>query len=261
MPQIPIESLKSVVPIGEFVRKVDDTNALTELVGTGVLISYQGFGFVVTARHVIESLHDPSMLLNTKDGKRGYSSTIEIQARFKQVSGLDVKWMMPSNPDIDLAVFPFGAIPSAHDQIWMSPRVWADFDEMVEGDMVYFVGYPIQFFTKEHYRPVVRQGCVALKTEDQVYLIDGNVSAGNSGSAVFSRPSNKPTKFLGIVTAYYTTPAKSNDSKIKVMENAGLGRVFSITHIKELLNSRPVQEYITEISAKGWSAIGSKRKK
>ncbi len=262
MPQIPIESLKCVVPIGEFVKQVENTNdAIIELAGTGILLSYKGFGFVLTAKHVIQALRNPTVLVNRKDGGRGYESTSDLQRRFKEVSGLDINWIIPSDPEIDLAVLPFGLIGSKYDHVWVTPSVWADFDDMAEGDMIYFVGYPIAFFTQQHYRPVVRQGCVALKTEDHVYLIDGNVSAGNSGSSVFSRPSNKPTKFLGIVTEHLITSAHTTHPQIKAMENAGLGRVFSITHIKELINSKPVQEYLTEIKAKGWSAIGSGRKK
>ncbi len=99
--------------------------------------------------------------------------------------------------------------------------------QLIEGDDVFFIGFPLGVRTTENSYPLLRSGAIALKPTDDflvtassdtlgknIYLLDAYSTGGSSGSPVFlkpgvSRPFFRPnaidvseTKFIGIVSGH-----------------------------------------------------------
>lgn len=109
-----------------------------------------------------------------------------------------------------------------------------------EGTEVYSIGYPLRLGGEEYKNfPVVRKGMIAQRMpESKIFLMDGFVSQGGSGSPAISLTAETP-KLLGIVEGAYP---ESYPVKADSMFNSGLSVVISAPVIKE---------YVYELIDKG----------
>ncbi len=128
--------------------------------------------------------------------------------------------------------------------------LFAKSDELIEGDDVFILGFPMGIRTTAKSFPLLRTGVLSLKpTEDflllpngaiigrNVYLLDANILGGNSGSPVFLKPGmTRPfinpgelgkitqPKLIGIVSAYINDllPLVRTNSSIYAEGNSGI---------------------------------------
>jgi len=144
------------------------------------------------------------------------------------------------------------------------PReLFATADDVIEGDEVFILGFPMGIRTTVKSFPILRAGVLSLKpTEDflllpngkvighQIYLIDANILGGNSGSPVFlkpviNRPFMKPNaigktqpKLIGIVSAYIIDllPIVLVQTGVYAKGNSGITIVHRSEEILKVVN-------------------------
>ena len=116
-------------------------------------------------------------------------------------------------------------------------ELFGDKTHLVAGRGVLIPGYPLGLgvaYDKNH--PVFRIGIIAQFTGGHSFLIDGNVSHGNSGSPVFCLQTRR---IVGVISSYkpdYIPLFNENGyPAVKLPYNSGLARAISIDIIGEIL--------------------------
>ena len=174
-----------------------------DCIGTGFLLSYDGFGYLITARHLAERVGgDPFLLrLNKRDGT----------SENAHVDGAE--WAFHPHSDVDIAVVPFN-IPAAspYDLLYLPYELVLDADGLARrpigiGDLTYTIGLFKLLHGKRQNLPVLHFGVISLMPQDfetipiknwrdngpdilqvQGYLVEAQSLRGLSGSPVFVRP-------------------------------------------------------------------------
>lgn len=262
---LPPEWSKAILPIAIRV----DTDKYTP-VGTSFLISFGGFNCLITAKHVVFDKHAQRrtglfMLNNLLDGGIVHKS---FDALFDQ----GVKWVPHPEKDIAATICPMRE--ERDDFRRFAEDLFEDFDNIREGDDIFFLGFPLRLVTPNRITPMVRGGMVALKRDDDTFLIDANVFPGNSGSPIFFKPSPfqmgpkglslgkiRGSKLLGVITSYISyrdvaVSPQTGRERIAFEENSGLADVLSTRFIREILNSQDFQNMIQNARAR----IGKKER-
>lgn len=247
MPWFPAELKKTILMIGEESGKHEVTPK-----GSATLIQYKNALYVVTARHLINELRDPVMIFNNKEGKPIGRVTSELTEK------MGSKWINHPNPHIDISVIKFD-VYSNDDLKSIGEEYLCDFQKVSDGEDIFFMGFPLSLSSRQKITPVVRQGCIALKFDEETkinevtypeksIIIDGQVSGGNSGSPIFRKPSFVdmetrtigtfvPPVFIGIVTSHIASIIKDLNERPIARENSGLGIVSSTNQIIDLIDS------------------------
>jgi hypothetical protein len=106
---------------------------------------------------------------------------------------------------------------------------------------------------------------VALRNEDETFLIDANVFPGNSGSPVFFKLCAfetrgreiklgpiRPPKLLGLITSYipYEEVAVSPQTglpRVIFQENSGLANVLPMRFVREVLSSPDFTQMLQQL--------------
>lgn len=142
-------------------------------------------------------------------------------------------------------------------------NLFANSDELIEGDDVFILGFPLGIRTTTKSYPILRSGVLSLKpTEDflvlpnntiigrNIYLVDANILGGNSGSPVFLKPGiNRPfikpgdirkvtqPKLIGIVSAYVNEllPLVKTESSVYAQGNSGITIVHRAEEILKIV--------------------------
>jgi len=228
--------------------------------GTGVLLNYKNAFLLTTCKHIVlKADGTPYQKLHATINKTdGTTSRKDIDAIHKQ---FQLKWFFHKNTEVDLAVSPI-AIEQGIEDIKLIPEtMFEEFTNIPIGDDVFFLGYPLGLGVKNVSKlsPLVRVGIVALKNNNNTFLLDANVYPGSSGSPVFYKPviarhegtttnigSVRPLKLLGIVnmdiSAIEEAVSKRTGRTRAIFEdNAGLGIVQSTSLLKEILEYPEVQ--------------------
>jgi hypothetical protein len=276
---------KTVVFIREMV--VDSHGRTGELQGTGFLVDLpepqlgpnQGFGYLVTNRHVAEAIDDTngtceqyrvlgtSVTLNLKSsssGQRGHMETLPIPP--------SVAWAFPADASVDLAVLPFSLDQNKYDVEYVS---LSDFvtrtllnSEFGIGDKILFAGLFTPFEGTREIQPILRQGMLSMLPDGPVqttlcrpgvvYLADVLAIAGNSGSPVFITPGlslggrvttdgRVPYALLGVISGYewvsqnLTLQASTDILHGSLEENSGISVIVPAYQLRALLESAPLQ--------------------
>ena len=258
---IPLEKelIKSVIMIAQpfkddvsFIPKPNEEYS-AKPIGTGVLVGYKGTGYCVTAKHVIfnqdNPVVNPVMMTNNKDASkpvRGVSTS--------QLNQSGCEWVSHPDPEIDLTAIKF-MVTEEDDCMGVFEDRHHSFNNIMEGSDVFIFGFPSSFSPREFIQPFIRQGCVGLKIPhrlalhgtvypEKTVLLDASVTAGNSGSPVFTKPIIIPqaggiqvisSRLCGIVSGHHCNVVKDFNKKAIGLENAGIGIVHSIDQLIPLL--------------------------
>jgi hypothetical protein len=202
--RIPDDFRQTVVFIGY--ASTDPEKGGIDCIGTGFLLRYDDFPYLVTVRHIAEFLgSDPFLVrVNRYDGT---SDNIQIDG---------AKWHYASNPAIDVGVLPFDVLNEKEH--------WVRFiDDKTEswwlhkgrkygvgiGDFCYTIGLFRVLAGNKRNLPVVHFGTIARTIEDEAfpikdwrdpygirtvqteaYLVECQSLSGLSGAPVFVRASN-----------------------------------------------------------------------
>lgn len=228
---------KTIVMIGE-----PRSNMLSARpVGSGTLIRNENRFFVITVKHVIKTISDPLIIFNDVKGRiKGYRTSY-------LKSELGSEWKYHHDNEVDLAAIRFGYEEGDDDVRIIPSDMFIEFKDIIDGEDVFFMGFPLGLTNLNMITPAVRQGCVSLKLNSETkigeiryapktIIIDGQVSRGNSGSPVFrkSAPSRTPILF-GIVTSHIESIILDLHGNPIAKENSGLGIVSSADHIIDLI--------------------------
>lgn len=224
-------------------------------VGSGFLFDFKKKVLLLTCRHIVrEDKENFFIKFNLKDGKTARRSLQSIKERY------NVDWVFHQKRNIDIAIIIFG-IDFMKDDLLLIPENFIErYENLDEGDDVFFLGYPMGITARRHVYPLVRSGIISAKIEKKQFLIDGNSFPGNSGGPVFLRPSIfnletrtigqiRPSKLIGMIfeAIEYSDVAISPQTgrhRITFEENAALAIAYSMDRIMELLRSRKFIKYL-----------------
>jgi hypothetical protein len=197
--------------------------------GTGFTIEVDGRQYLVTARHVVETLAAPAELRVSHDN----------QWKTLQVARV---WVHPAK-DIDVAVVP---MPLKLSRTLPLPPTTAG---IAWGQEMFFLGFPFGMTGErtEHNGgfPIafVRRATFSAGLKDSegmmLFLLDGHCNEGFSGGPIVFRPrgSQNPADQLavaGVVAGFEALPVpvrlNSGETQMNVLTNVGLVRGHAIDH-------------------------------
>jgi len=254
---------KTIVLI-EQLKQDEKGNNIFVSVGTGFITEHETFNILITCKHVVFDNEQKTFLpnlfasFNQKDGTLGRRSLETLKKELK------IDWFFHKEPNVDLAIMPFGIDQEKDDIKRMGKDLYEKVEEIAEGEEIFFLGFPaLGIKMEKNIRPIVRAGIIALIQDDKTFLIDANVFPGNSGSPVFLKPSVmdfqtntlgqiRPAKFIGIINSYlpYHDVAISPQTKrprIVFEENSGLANVYSTSFIDDMFSSDEFKKKIEEL--------------
>lgn len=240
---------KGIVLI-EKVKKTGEGKDRLVAHGTGCIVWHYGEpekGILLTNKHIFTGRDSVLLRFNKKpeyidDDSIGFIR----QVLYLRQVGHNL-WTAHPDSQVDLAGIPIQVDTLADVIIYpfsLFKPVWT----VNEGDEILFLGFPLGLTGTRRNYPIVREGIVALKTDEgvegkDVFLIDALVFRGNSGSPVFLKPVPVVGEdtvrvgiayFIGIITAYLEVPKKGS-SGVELTENSGLGMVVRAERVAELL--------------------------
>jgi hypothetical protein len=237
---------------------------------TGFLVNIQKIFHLATAKHVVVNTRtgkfiDNGMLafFNLKNGRIGSRSIDQIK------KDLGVNWIFHENKDVDIAVIPFGLDPQKDDVKTIPDNMFLAADRLFEVYEVFFLCYQPGIQPRKKISPVIRSGTISLINDDKTFYIDASAFPGNSGSPVFLKPSPirfdegsisigvDPLggKFIGIIGKYlpYQEVAISTQTgrpRVIFEENTGLSKVWSVTFIREIVESDTFKQQLDKVVKK-----------
>lgn len=197
--------------------------------GTGFTIEVEGKEYLVTAKHVVESL--------------GGKGTIDIFSNGKWVP-LEIILVGHSPKDADISVL-------AAARTLTPPKLPMDANTgLFYGQDVYFLGFPYGFTgtfrlgDSGYPLPLVKKATVSLLDRKRMYL-DGHNNPGFSGGpVVFSEPGKHNFKVAGVITAYRSVEEPVLSAGVKTgltyVYNTGIIVSDSITWALELIKANPI---------------------
>jgi len=264
---LPQQWPKTVVSFETKADQDANGNVRYQPIGTGFVFAYKDLNCLATAKHVVvdeegNERKDVYVAHNLKKGGIGIAPLPELK---KFAAG--VRWHFHSNPGVDLAVIPFPYNRDEDDLLRCGQDLFENFENVVEGDEVFFLGFPLGIRLESKVTPLVRGGIVSLKREDSTFLIDASVSVGNSGSPVFLKPSIydfktgalgslRPPKFVGIISNYLSyvdvaVSVQTRRPRVTFEENSGLATVFSADLINAICDGPDFQNTIESLAREG----------
>jgi len=234
-------------------------------VGTGFIITIDGFFHLITAKHVVM---DKSGNFLDKDMQFFFNTaSSEMAAR-----GLDdlkqekVNWIFHQNPDVDIAIIPTQLDPKTEDIQVIPTKQFVSFDELIETQDVVYISYQPKTTEINKINPVVRNGIISQLKDNKTFLVDGFAFPGNSGSPVFIKstsfvktkndvPPSELPKFAGIIGAYLTyedeaISRQTGQTRVIFQENTGLSIVWSLDYLKEILSSEDFKKQLDFVKGK-----------
>jgi len=221
------------------------------------------FGYLVTAKHVIENIKEKSV-----DGR--VLIRINVKEGTPKFVAIDTSaWLYHlTDSSVDVAVFPIWLSQDEYDHIPITVGMAATEEVIKEneigvGDEVFLTGLFVNHCGIKRNLPIVRVGNIALMPEEPVqtelgpidaYLVEARSIGGLSGSPVFvnlgaSRVFGNKTKFaggkiyfwLGLMHGHFGVPKQHEDDVAtgllsKEVVNMGIAIVVPVTKILEVIN-------------------------
>lgn len=129
-------------------------------------------------------------------------------------------------------------------------------NEVVEGDGVFVLGFPMGLVGQSRNTVLVRTGCIAriqdlLAGTEPTFLIDSFVFPGNSGGPVILKPqlgaiegtfSHDVSYLIGIVSQYVpyqdvAISVQTMQPRVSFEENSGLAQVYPLDYIQDAVRA------------------------
>jgi len=233
-----------------------------------------GFLYLITNRHVVQPeehgtrfpVTGNSIRLNLKVPTQGQGSE-EIPLPI----GPLLRWYFPTDDSVDLAALPFAPDPQKYYYQPIPTSLFAMGDRVpghtiIEGDPVLFVGYFYRFPGLRRLEPIVREGVLAMRPEEEMvttlqkmgrlYLADCHVLGGNSGAPLFVNVAIRrgreeyitdyPYRLLGVVSGYFFEDVNFNLTVATTLhgtgqENSGISTVVPVEELETFLESPELQ--------------------
>lgn len=254
---IPKIFFDAVVAIG-FINRTD-----IKWIGTGFLVGRKEVAsdlytiFLITNYHLVENKHEIIVRFNQKNANSCKDYRIELNG----ING--VNYSKHSVADlVAIQIAPRSLENNDSEFSWFAlDKHVIDLNTMnetgvVEGNIVYSLGFPINMIGDSRKTPVCRIGCISRITdlfdnpESSEYLIDLQAIPGNSGAPVINRPENVSIKgtahnssanLIGIIsgTIDYSEKCENADCPLEREKNSG----FAIVHPVDAIISVVEQEY------------------
>lgn len=226
--------------------------------------------YLITAKHVIKDKRAEGL----KSGEvfiffNSNSGTLSLRSltRFKEEYNVD--WLFHQNPEVDIAIIPFGVDLAADDVRVLSEGLFYPAKEITELFEVFFLSYQPGIEAIKKVSPIVRGGMVSIINEDKTFYIDGFAFPGNSGSPVFLKFSPLAVdkegeayflnlreglgiKLVGIMGEYLSyqevaVSTQTGRARMVFEENTGLSKVWPVDYINEITNSAVFKEQFKKI--------------
>ena len=212
--------------------------------------------YLVTNKHVLEGV-----ITHIRYNRIG-DDQVEVQP-IESVTLQDSKgWVKHPNSDV-AAVMVLSPGPLMVNRDLVKPEVFlgdigtpTDEEklEIVEGNGVFIIGFPMGLVGKTRNYPIVRQGIIAritdwMRGDESTFIVDSSAFPGNSGGPVILKPEAtaiQGTKnithalLIGIVSSYIpyrdvAISSQTGNPRVVFEENSGLAEVVPIELIKEML--------------------------
>lgn len=242
LPEIITKSKRSIIPIIGLDTKWNNNY---KALGTGIVIGDRKLNkeFILTCEHVI-SIKD-SLTGKTIRQVNKLFANFNLKNDSIITIPLTVVYTDEIN-DFALLEFSFSSIPLPKDTLHEINLLILPFDifdntiDLQEGEPLLYIGYPMSFGVGLKSFPVSRSGIVAQNIkESSIFLMDGFVQGGNSGSPVF-RIKENAFKLAGIAQAYPIEMAQIKYKKLKeedrmALINPGFTIVKKIDIISDIL--------------------------
>lgn len=233
---------KSVLYLG-----VEGKDKVPEFHGTGFLVSYKNYIYIVTAKHVVTGLYekykdeDITFFHNTKNGQ---GQVIKMDWIVRRTNS---KWIYSEKYDV--AVMPYVLMDQIDFRI-IPEDFFITSDKLMELQDVFYISYQPGIDSPGKITPIVRSGAVSIINDDGTFILDAFVFPGNSGSPVFVKPDaiqdevskNQNCKFIGIVGAYLpysdvAISAQTRQPRIIFEENTGLAIIWPVQALNDIFQS------------------------
>lgn len=249
---IPKFFFDAVVAIG---MNVDNE---TKWLGTGFLVGRREDGkesytiYLITNYHLIENKTEIIIRFNQKDifDYRDYGIKLIDQERewYSRHDNADIIAIQIS-PNVltnDNSEFNWFALDK-HSLTLEKMKT----TDVVEGSLVYSLGFPINMIGESRKNPICRLGCISRISDlfsngKNEYLIDLQAIPGNSGAPVINRPEvnyiegtshNSSSNLIGIITGTIDYSEKCDDDKCpkEHEKNSGIATVHTVDAIIEVV--------------------------
>ncbi|MGA2876994.1 MAG: trypsin-like peptidase domain-containing protein [Nitrososphaerales archaeon] len=237
---------------------------------TGCLLSFQGMTHLVTAKHVVidnatQQERNPAMRVfyNNINGVGCARAIQDVRSQF----GTD--WVFHVNPDVDIAILPWGIDPSTDDLLTIPNEVFAKRDRLFQLYETFQLSYQPGIPDEGKMLPIIRSGTISKFNQDGTLYVDSAAFPGNSGSPVFLTPSlvrfedtapfgvdPMAGNFVGIVGEYIpyqdlAVSAQTGRPRVVFEENTGLSKVWPASLIEEVSQTPLALAQIAKL--KEWS--------
>jgi hypothetical protein len=232
-------------------ERMDKDGKFTPL-ATAFIIKCGKYACLVTCKHVAQSEN----LWIRYNAKSGLPFSM-IRTPITELEKRGITWCFHPDPDIDIAMR-INYVTEDADLLSIPENLSGDFNELCEGDDIFFLGFPLGITEAKKVTPVVRSGIIALKKDKLTYLIEANAFPGSSGSPVFWKPpiidwekmiyrKPAPPKFVGIINSAltytdYAISPQTGRPRVSFEENASLAEVYSIEIVKQVCESDQFRE-------------------
>ena len=252
--------LNSVVAIGN-INSQNPNNK--NWIGTGFLIGYRNDisndndeVYLVTNKHVVRNQQTLYIRFNMQDISKGVE---DYPLQIKDINDGRYLFSLHPNNDVDIVACSLNLQflkdkKSLFNFFDINKDVYFLNDmrekEILEGNLVYSLGFPMNLVTQNIQCPICRLGCISrisdiFSLRNPInFLVDAQTFPGNSGGPIICRPECVKNyiepKLVGILHSYipykeYLYSQQTGQLRSQMEENSGLTVVHPVDRILEVI--------------------------